>query len=419
MSKKITFLDLFAGCGGLSEGFIQAGFQPVAHVEMDAAACFSLKTRMAYHWLMENKKEEIYSNYLKGDISRSELYSNIPSEIIDMVIHEEISEVTLSSIFDKIDKKYTGKVDVIIGGPPCQAYSLVGRARSNGMYGDKRNYLFLFYVEFLKRYHPRFFVFENVLGLLSAKDEKGNKYFDMMMEAFDRAGYSTDYQLIEADKYGIPQKRKRIILIGARKGEVFHYPKLKPIDLNVTVDDIINDLPKIQAGEGNYYSYQLSTAHNYLYEIGVADRKFPVTFHVSRPNNKQDLEIYRIAVTKWNNEKIRLNYNDLPVRLKTHNNTNSFTDRFKVVSGNLKAAHTVVAHISKDGHYYIHPDIKQNRSLTPREAARLQTFPDNYFFEAVSEKPSLATAFKQIGNAVPVYLAKQIAEKLKKEFVNV
>lgn len=419
MKKKLTFLDLFAGCGGLSEGFIQAGFIPVAHVEMDAAACFSLRTRMAYHWLTANGKENIYSDYLKGDTSRTELYSCIPSDITDMVIHEEINEISLNGIFDKIDKRLTGKIDIIIGGPPCQAYSLVGRARNNGMFGDKRNYLFLFYAEFLKRYQPEFFVFENVSGLLSAKDTAGCRYFDMMMETFDKAGYYAEYRLISADKYGVPQKRKRIILIGARKGKVFHYPELKSSALEATVNELINDLPKLHAGEGKYHSYRLSAAHDYLYKIGVADKKFPVTFHVSRPNNSQDLEIYRIAVNKWNKEKTQLNYNDLPERLKTHRNTSSFTDRFKVVSGDLKASHTVVAHISKDGHYYIHPDINQNRSLTPREAARLQTFPDNYFFEAVTEKPSLATAFRQIGNAVPVYLAKQIAEKLKEELANV
>lgn len=374
---------------------------------------------MAYHWLTANGKEDVYSDYLKGNISRTELYSCIPSDITDMVIHEEINEISLNGIFDKIDKRLTGKIDIIIGGPPCQAYSLVGRARNNGMLGDKRNYLFLFYVEFLKRYQPEFFVFENVSGLLSAKDATGCKYFDMMIDAFDKAGYCADYQLISADIYGVPQKRKRIILIGAHKEKIFRYPELEPSVLKTTVDELINDLPRIHAGEGNYYSCGLSAAHNYLYEIGVADKKFPVTFHISRPNNNQDLEIYRIAVNKWNKEKLRLNYNDLPKRLKTHQNTNSFIDRFKVVSGNLNASHTVVAHISKDGHYYIHPDINQNRSLTPREAARLQTFPDNYFFESVTEKPGLAAAFRQIGNAVPVYLAKQIAEKLKEEFVNV
>ena len=139
---------------------------------------------------------------------------------------------------------------------------------------------------------------------------------------------------------------------------------------------------------------------------------FPITLHKSRPHNERDLEIYRMAVEKWNNGHLRLNYNDLPNKLQTHRNRTAFTDRFKVVAGDLLASHTVVAHISRDGHYYIHPDIKQNRSITPREAARLQTFPDNYYFESADDKECLSSAFKQIGNAVPVYLAKQIAESI-------
>ena len=115
------------------------------------------------------------------------------------------------------------------------------------------------------------------------------------------------------------------------------------------------------------------------------------------------------------NNGIKLNYNDLPDKLKTHKNRTSFTDRFKVVDGNAEYSHTVVAHISKDGHYYIHPDLKQNRSLTPREAARLQTFPDNYFFEG-AKYPSMTSAFKQIGNAVPVLLSWKLAEKLKENW---
>ncbi|MBF0274723.1 MAG: DNA cytosine methyltransferase [Nitrospinae bacterium] len=142
----------------------------------------------------------------------------------------------------------------------------------------------------------------------------------------------------------------------------------------------------------------------------------PVTFHTARPHTEQDKEIYRIAVERWNNDKKRLNYNDLPEILKTHNNRDSFTDRFKVVADTLAASHTVVAHIAKDGHYYIHPDVEQNRSLTPREVARLQTFPDNYFFESVSEIPGRTAAFKQIGNAVPILLGQKIAEKLKEQW---
>ena len=111
-----------------------------------------------------------------------------------------------------------------------------------------------------------------------------------------------------------------------------------------------------------------------------------------------------------------MEYNDLPENLKTHKNRTAFADRFKVVAGNLSASHTVLAHLAKDGHYYIHPDIAQNRSLTPREAARLQTFPDNYYFESITGKPSRTYAYKQIGNAVPVCLAHRIAAALLKYF---
>lgn len=142
----------------------------------------------------------------------------------------------------------------------------------------------------------------------------------------------------------------------------------------------------------------------------------PVTFHQARPNTAQDLEIYRIVVDTWNKSKTRVSYTDLPERLRTHNNTKSFLDRFKVVAGNLPYAQTVVAHISRDGHYFIHPDIKQNRSITPREAARIQTFPDNYFFESVTGRPSRTLAYKQIGNAVPVCLSYHIAHALLARF---
>src|SRR5690606_4014478 len=126
-----------------------------------------------------------------------------------------------------------------------------------------------------------------------------------------------------------------------------------------------------------------------------------------------DREIYKIAVQKWLDSQGRLNYNDLPERLKTHQNRTSFFDRFKVVAADLPYSQTVVAHIAKDGHYYIHPDIAQNRSLTVREAARLQSFPDDYYFEGVKEGANRTAAFKQIGNAVPVLMAKAIAEKIK------
>ncbi len=138
-----------------------------------------------------------------------------------------------------------------------------------------------------------------------------------------------------------------------------------------------------------------------------------MTWHQARPNTEQDLEIYRIAVDLWNRQKTRLNYNLLPDHLKTHRQRRAFLDRFKVVAADLPLSHTVVAHIAKDGHYYIHPDIAQNRSITPREAARLQTFPDDYYFESSSGVPGRTPAFRQIGNAVPVLLARKIAGKLQ------
>jgi len=171
----------------------------------------------------------------------------------------------------------------------------------------------------------------------------------------------------------------------------------------------------LKSGSGEFYTtnYNNIQESNYLNECGIRNGICFTTQHIARPNTEQDKEIYRIAVKKWNKNQERLNYNDLPDRLKTHKNRKSFTDRFKVVSGDMEFSHTIVAHIAKDGHYYIHPDIKQNRSLTPREAARLQSFPDDYFFEGVMNKPSRTAAYKQIGNAVPPLMAEAIAHKIK------
>ena len=174
MTRKLKFLDLFAGAGGLSEGFIRAGFEPVTHVESDKAACFTLRTRMAYQWLKARGREEHYANYLNGTINRPSLYDQVPDRVIGSVINNEISEATLSDIFRQIDALLgKRKLDLIVGGPPCQAYSIVGRSRDRKrMKGDKRNYLYIYYAEFLKRYKPLHFVFENVTGLLSEASRK-------------------------------------------------------------------------------------------------------------------------------------------------------------------------------------------------------------------------------------------------------
>lgn len=414
------YLDLFAGAGGLSEGFTRAGYEPVAHVEMDVAACYSLKTRAAYHWLKKQEKLEIYDQYLNRKLSREEFYQSVPKAVLDSVLNYEISKDNLKDIFLEIDGFLNGeKLDLIVGGPPCQAYSIAGRSRSeNHMVGDKRNYLYQLYAEFLKEYEPNYFVFENVVGLLSAKEEDGTLHLSNMQALFKDYGYSTELQILNAYDYGVLQNRKRIILIGKRGNHKGFYPNIQIIKDTHKVGELFCDLPPIQAGEGMITPVKtLPYSGKYLYNSGIKEYDGEaVTYHQARPHTEQDLEIYRIVVDTWNRQKARVSYTDLPERLRTHNNTKSFLDRFKVVAGNLPYAQTVVAHISRDGHYYIHPDIKQNRSLTPREAARIQTFPDNYYFESVTGKPSRTLAYKQIGNAVPVCLAYSVAMALLDRF---
>ncbi len=419
MKNDLIFLDLFAGGGGLSEGFIQAGFKPVAHVESDQAACFTLRTRMAYHWLKASNNILPYSDYLYSNISRQELYEQIPRQVTGSVINDEICKATLSGIFQQVDElSGNRKIDLIIGGPPCQAYSLVGRSRDKKkMKGDSRNYLYRYYAEFLKRYKPAYFVFENVTGLLSAKDQDESFYFSMMRDLFFECGYETEHKVLSAEEYGVLQRRKRIILVGRRGKTSGFYPEPDKWNAGEEVREVFCDLPEISAGEGSIAPCKIKSYQGgWQIDAGVRNEEVPVTWHQARPNNAQDLEIYRIAVDLWNREKIRLNYNTLPDHLKTHRHRDSFTDRFKVVASDLPFSHTVVAHIAKDGHYYIHPDLKQNRSITPREAARLQTFPDDYYFESASAVPGRTAAFRQIGNAVPVLLARKIAEKLKEEW---
>lgn len=403
MKEQLSFLDLFAGAGGLSEGFIRAGFEPVAHVESDESACNTLRTRTVRHWLVKEERTDDYYDYLHGRIRRSDLYSFIPEQLLSSIIHDTIHETSLGNIFNRIDEQLNGtQLDLIIGGPPCQAYSLVGRSRdSNRMRNDQRNHLYVYFAEFLKRYRPGYFLFENVSGLLTARSEAGKLYFDSMRQLFKDIGYETEYKLLSADEYGVPQSRKRIILVGKRGSKAGFYPEPSEWNPEITVNDVLNGLPALQAGDGQVSPCGTRKyANGYLTAAGITSYNVPVTFHIARPHGDRDLEIYQIAVKKWHKEKQRLNYNDLPDRLKTHKNRGSFTDRFKVVAGEKPYSHTVVAHIAKDGHYYIHPDIRQNRSLTPREAARLQTFPDDYFFESVKETPGRTAAFRQIGNAV-------------------
>ncbi len=406
----MNFIDLFAGAGGLSEGFIRAGFNPIAHVEMNKDACDTLRTRSVYHWLKENDMLNHYVEYLKEEKKdKNKFWKTAPEQIVNSVINEEISENSLPTIFEKVDNLLNGEtVDVIIGGPPCQAYSIAGRARDpKGMKEDPRNHLYKHYVKFLERYKPKMFVFENVPGILSANNgEFLNKIFDAVKDV----GYELSIppkKYLNSKDFNVLQDRKRVIIIGWRNDLNLRYPEFENEKLNYTIsNDLFSDLLPIKNGEGTLKaSSYFGNGSEYLKKFGIRGDFDFVTQHIARPNNDNDLKIYRIAIDEWNNGK-RLNYGSLPSELIKHNNTKSFTNRFQVVNGS-GISHTVVAHIAMDGHYYIHPDKNQNRSISVREAARIQSFPDDYFFEG-----SRTAAFKQIGNAVPVLMAEKIANTL-------
>jgi len=410
--NELNYIDLFAGAGGLSEGFIRETFRPISHVEMNAEASDTLRTRIAFHYFQQSKKLDSYYSYLKQEISRNELYNSIPQNLLESVINDEISDRSIDNIFLKIDKQLDSKkIDVIIGGPPCQAYSLVGRSRDpNGMKDDKRNFLFRYYAKFLIHYKPKYFVFENVLGLLTAGN---SKYLNEILELFAEIGYSAVMQVLNAEEYGVLQRRRRVIIIG-RKGKVkFHFPKLEIIDNKwQTKKDLFFDLPFLKPGQEIPVTPYKNKINEYLKKTEIRNGIDYTTQHITRNHNDRDLEIYSLAIDKWLNDKQRLKYNDIPKRLQTHNNTEAFLDRYKVVDP-CGHSHTVVAHIAKDGHYYIYPDPNQVRSISVREAARIQSFPDDYFFEG-----GRTAAFKQIGNAVPPLMAGKIAAALKHLLLN-
>lgn len=414
----MVVLDLFSGAGGLSEGFFRVGATFVGHVEADKHACNTLRTHTAYWNLKQNNKLDIYYQYLLKEISRDELWTIAGVSASKDVIDTEIGDNTFKSITktvrDNLKNKNVKKVDLIIGGPPCQAYSIVGRARmKDSVACDPRNYLYKYYVRFLEEFQPKMFVFENVPGILSASN---GQHFQDIKNAVAKAGYHMEPRELIASDYGVLQDRKRIIIIGWKKNKrqkYYKYPEFEKIENKYLVKDALEDLPKTKPdnvieGKGLYKSKPSS----YLIEANIRDENFNIlTQHETRMHNERDLEIYKEAINTWNKDKKRLCYKELAQRrpeLCTHKNKTSFTNRFNVIKADQKASHTILAHMAMDGHYYIHPDIKQLRSLSVREAARLQSFPDDFYFEGPR-----SSQFRQIGNAVPPKMAEQIAKKIK------
>lgn len=418
----IRFIDFFAGAGGLSEGFIKAGYIPIAHVEMKKDACDTLRTRAAFHYLRESNQLELYERYLRNKregTDGSELWNQVPADVTNRVIQATIGEDTMDAITARLDALAGGDpVDIIIGGPPCQAYSIAGRAKmGEDVKSDPRNYLYRYYLRFIDHFHPKMFVFENVMGITTAQTVDMVRPFDDLKRIANELGYEVEAHEQVASDFEVLQHRHRMIIVGWRREDDdhnrtgYHYPALKTIKNRYkTRRDIFADLPERKNGEGKLceivqYTRPLEEM-KYLKKTGIRGTLGFTTQHVTRTNNKRDREIYCMAIKEWKHGR-RLNYSKLPNRLQTHKNKSSFLNRFSVVNP-LGCCHTVVAHIAMDGHYYIFPSrrptIENARSISVREAARLQSFPDDYFFEG-----SRTSAFMQIGNAVPVMMSYHIA----------
>ena len=399
--KKYTFIDLFAGCGGLSEGFYRQGFKALAHVEIDHWACETLRTRMKFYG-----------------------YKNYNREVIE-------HDITSDDILERIDKAVNGRtVDIIIGGPPCQAYSTAGRVRDGKkMASDPRNYLFESYVKILEYYSPKFFVFENVTGLLSAQVKNG-PIFPKVLKAL-----GNQYKVIgnpevlvhNTADYGVPQLRKRVIIIGVRKDidksaeELYesiiktHWDPETPSNEKkgkkrfVDVRQAIGDLPPVEPGhDASTETFDYPCNNEYLKRIGKQGI-YPLMDHIARKHNDLDRERFQVMIhNHWSFGQLR---REMPQY--EHEHARIFDNSYVVQWWDLPSK-TILAHIHKDGFQYIHPDEEQRRTFTVREAARIQSFPDDFEF-----KGSRGEKYKQIGNAVPPLFAEALAKSIKKNLIDI
>lgn len=400
-NKKIKAIDLFAGCGGLLDGFEQSKlYSTIAAVEWEEAPCKNLCNRLKTKWKMKDAEQRV----LRFDIQRTEeLFKGWNDE------NYGISE-GLDNLIEE-----AGGIDIIIGGPPCQAYSIAGRVRDeHGMRNDYRNYLFESYLKVVKRYSPKAFVFENVPGILSAKP--GDRpIIEIIHESFDAAGYSVLSDLrdavIDFTEYGVPQNRSRIIIVGLSK-EIYgeeceamlqkFYKELLPkykVKRKVTVREAIGDLPKL---------HPLPKAEKY--EGKRISHSLPEPFvanHIARWQSPRDIGIFELLTKDIESGKNEYVSTEALKKLYTEKTGKvSNVHKYHVIRWD-EQSNLIPAHLFKDGLRHIHPDSSQLRTITVREAARLQTFMDDYIFYG-----SNVDTYKMIGNAVPPRFAKCLAKAI-------
>ena len=398
-NKEIRSIDLFAGCGGLMEGFEKSGhYKTLAAVEWEKGPCRNLEKRLRDRWKYDDAEKRV----LRFDIQRT-----------DELFHGwDDKEYGKNEGLDRRIEE-GGGLDLIIGGPPCQAYSIAGRIRDeHGMKNDSRNYLFESYLKVVERYKPKLFVFENVPGILSARP--GDiPIIDVIQKSFSESGYYVLPELknavIDFTEYNVPQNRKRIIILGISKkyfgekcpemAERFYeeyLPRYKG-KTKKTVREAIGDLPGL---------YPLG--HDEKYNGKKISHSLPDPFvanHVARWHNERDIGIFKLLTEDIESGRCEYVSADAIKKLYTEKTgKTSNVHKYHVIRWD-EPSNLIPAHLYKDGLRHIHPDTKQLRSITVREAARLQTFDDDYIFEG-----SNVELYKMIGNAVPPEFSRRLAE---------
>lgn len=402
---KLKYLDLFAGAGGLSDGFLQSElYKEVAAVEWLKPQVDTLRNRLKTKWGYQNADETV----MHFDIQREEELFNGWSD----------NTFGVGKGLDHFVNRSEG-IDIVIGGPPCQAYSVAGRVRdSNGMRNDYRNYLFEHYLNVVNRYKPKYFVFENVPGILSSKPDGYTHVTELVKEGFRSIGYEIiddlkKYALVNAKDYGVPQSRKRVIIIGIHKGSVnedvniqkelsYFYsdllPKYKSSEV-LTVRDAIGDLQKFKPINSNKISKEKASY------VPIPESGLKLNWQKPRYHNARDIDIFHtLAKDIEEGTDIYTNSRELSKLYEEKVGSKSPIHRYHVLRPD-KPSTTIIAHLYKDGNRFIHYDSTQSRTITPREAARIQTFDDDFEFVGAQ-----GATYQMIGNAVPPKLAKALGQ---------